>query len=288
MKIMDYYNKIIIERKLREFLEEDCNFADVSASVIPKDIEITAKIFAKSKGYFSGEEEIKILFNILNVSTDVLRRDGEKVKNGDILISLKGKARDILLGERIGLNLLTHMCAITSTTKKFVNMVHDSGKKVRIACTRKTIPGMRIFEKRAVILGGGDSHRFSLDDMILLKDTHLKYYKGRVDTLLKETKERASFSKKIEIEIEKVQDVLIAAQNGADIIMLDNMTLDQVQEAINLLKNNNLRNKVLIEVSGGISEDNISEYLKAEPDIISIGQLTQFPSERVDLSLRFD
>jgi len=173
-------------------------------------------------------------------------------------------------------------------TRKFVNLIKDSGKNVKIAATRKTIPGLRIFEKRAVELGGGDTHRFSLDDMILLKDTHLRYYNGDIARLLKDVKEKASFSKKIEIEVEKVEDILIAAQNGADIIMLDNMNPDQVEDAISILKKHDLRDKVLIEISGGINSENIMDYIIAEPDVISTSQLTQFPSEKVDLSLRFD
>ncbi|MFX1596467.1 MAG: carboxylating nicotinate-nucleotide diphosphorylase, partial [Promethearchaeota archaeon] len=248
----------------------------------------TAKIFAKSAGYVSGLKELKILYDILNVFSSSKKKDGEEVKNGDIIIELTGNARDILLGERTGLNLITHMSAITTTSRKFVKIIKDSGKKVKIACTRKTNPGIRIFEKRAAELGLADVHRFSLDDMILLKDTHLRYYKGDIVNLLNDTKNKSSFTKKIEIEIENVEDILIAAKNGADIVMLDNMTPDQVEDAINLLKKNNLRDKVIVEVSGGITQENIVDYLLSEPDIISSSLLTQFPSERVDFSLRFD
>jgi len=282
------YNKIVIEKKLREFLEEDCCFFDVSTINIPEDAEVSAKIIAKSSGYVSGLEELKILFDILNVSTNFLKKDGKKVKKGEVVVELKGNARNILLGERVGLNLVTHMSAITTTTRKFVKIIDESGKKVKIACTRKTLPGLRIFEKKAVILGGGDPHRFSLDDMILLKDTHLRYYNGDVGKLLKEVKDVASFSKKIEIEVEKPNDALVAAESGADIIMLDNMSPDQVEDVIKLLKDHNLRENIIIEISGGINEDNIVDYLISSPDIISTSELTQFPSEKVDLSLRFD
>ncbi|MFX1337197.1 MAG: carboxylating nicotinate-nucleotide diphosphorylase [Promethearchaeota archaeon] len=282
------YNKIVIEKKLRDFLEEDCNFIDVSTINIPEDAEVSAKIIAKSSGFISGLEELKILFDMLNVSTKFLKKDGKKVKKGEIVVELKGSAINILLGERVGLNLITHMSAITTTTRKFVKIIDESGKKVKIACTRKTLPGLRIFEKKAVTLGGGDPHRFSLDDMILLKDTHLRYYKGDVGELLNHVKETASFSKKIEIEVEKPDDALVAAQNGADIIMLDNMTPDQVEDVMKLLKEQNLRENIIIEISGGINEDNIVDYLISSPDIISTSELTQFPSEKLDLSLRFD
>ena len=285
------YNKIIIEKKIREFLEEDCNFVDISSICIPEDANTSAKIIAKCNGYISGLEEIKILFNILNVSVELLKKDGEIFKKGEILAKMNGYVRDILMGERIGLNLLTHMSSITTTTHKYVEKINKTGKTVKIACTRKTLPGLRIFEKKAVSLAGelADTHRFSLDDMILLKDTHLRYYNGDIKKLLKDVRNKASFTKKIEIEIENVDDVLIAAENGADIIMLDNMTPDQVKNAVHLLKKNNLRESVLIEVSGGINLDNIVKYLNNDaPDIISSSELTQFPSEHIDLSLRFD
>lgn len=284
---MSYYNRFIIQRKLKEFIEEDCNFADVSSSVIPENAESTAKIITKSEGWISGLEELKMLFSLLHVSIVLNKSDGQQFKEGDVIAELQGKTRDILLGERVGLNIITHMSAITSTTRKFVEIIANSGKNVKIACTRKTTPGIRIFEKKAVEIGGGDTHRFSLDDF-LLKDTHLKYYKGDVEMLLNEVKPKASFTKKIEIEVEKVEDVLIAAQNGADIIMLDNFSPDEVEDAINLLKKNSLREKVIVEVSGGITPDNLVDFLLPEPNIVSSGHLTQFPSEKVDFSLRFD
>lgn len=284
---MSNYNRFTIERKLKAFIEEDCNFTDVSSSVIPEKAESIAKIIAKSEGYISGLEELKMLFGLLHVSLALNKVDGQQFKEGDVIAELQGKTRDILLGERVGLNIITHMSAITSTTKKFVEIIANSGKNVKIACTRKTTPGIRIFEKKAVEIGGGDTHRFSLDDF-LLKDTHLRYYNGDIEKLLSDVKRKASFTKKIEIEVENVKDVLIAAQNGADIIMFDNFTPDEVEDAINLLKKNDLREKVIIEVSGGITPDNLVDFLLPEPNIVSSGLLTQFPSEQVDFSLRFD
>jgi nicotinate-nucleotide pyrophosphorylase (carboxylating) len=284
---MSHYNRFVIQRKLKEFIEEDCNFADVSSSTIPEDAQTTAKIFAKSEGSISGLEELRMLYDLLNVSIVLKKEDGEKFKEGDIIAEIRGKTRDILLGERIGLNLITHMSAITSTTNKFVEIIKNTGRSVKIACTRKTTPGLRIFEKKAVEIGGGDTHRFSLDEF-LLKDTHLRYYDGNVEELLKDVKKKASFAKKIEIEVESIDDMLIAAKNKADIIMLDNFNPDQIQDAINVLKKNSLRDKVIIEVSGGITPENVVDYLLSEPDIISSGQLTQFPSEQVDFTLRFD
>lgn len=251
------FNNLILERKIREFLEEDCHFSDISSSIIPENAISTAKIITKSSGYISGLEELNLIYNILNVSVKIVKKDGDRVKKGDVLAHLKGETQSILFGERTALNLLSHMSAITTTTRKYVEIIKNSGKAVKIACTRKTLPGLRIFEKKAVFLGGGETHRFSLDDMILLKDTHLKYYSGNIEEMMIEIKKTASFTKKIELEIERVEDVLIAAKCGADIIMLDNMNPDQVEDAISTLKRNKVRGMVIVEVSGGITLDNI-------------------------------
>jgi len=282
------YNRILIKEKLKKFLIEDNSFIDVSSNAIPKESVSSATIIAKSDGYLSGLEELGILYQLLNVKVIRNKEDGDQIHNGDIFAKIDGESRNILLGERVGLNLMSHMSAITSTTRKFVKIIEDSGKNVKIACTRKTLPGLRLFEKKAVELGGGDTHRFSLDDMVLLKSPHLKFYKGDIVKLLKDVKSRVSFTKKIEIEIENVSDVLIAVKNKADIIMLDNMNPDKVQDAINLLKQEKLRNQVIIEVSGNITQENIFDYLISEPDVISTSVLTQKPTEFVDYSLRFD
>ncbi|NHJ20521.1 MAG: carboxylating nicotinate-nucleotide diphosphorylase [Candidatus Lokiarchaeota archaeon] len=282
------YNRILMEKKLKEYLIEDNAFIDISSKSIPKDSTTNAKIIAKSDGFLAGLEELETLFHLLDVNITPKKKDGDEIFTGDIIAELTGRTIDILLGERVGLNLLSHMSAISTTTRRFVKIIEESGKNVKIACTRKTLPGLRIFEKKAVDIGKGDTHRFNLDDMILLKSTHLKYYNGNVAELLKYTKRNASFTKKIEIELEKVNDVISAAENGADIIMLDNMNPDNVQDAINLLKQHNLRDQVIIEVSGNITQENIVDYLISGPDIISTSILTQKPTEFVDISLQFE
>jgi len=224
----------------------------------------------------------------LNIEISLLKNDGDKISKNDIIFELSGNARDILASERVSLNILTRMSAITTSTKDFLNAVKKLKKKTIIACTRKTTPGFRIFEKRAVKLGGGDTHRFGLDDMVLIKDTHRKYYAGDIKKILKKSQQLASFSKKIEIEVENVEDAIIAAKNGADIIMLDNMNPSEIEEAIKKLETNNLRKKIMLEASGGINRDNIEEYIKSGVDIISLGVLTQFPHKQIDLSLEFD
>jgi nicotinate-nucleotide pyrophosphorylase (carboxylating) len=282
------YNRILIKERLKEFLIEDNSFIDVSSNSIPNESVSSAKIITKSDGYLSGLEELEILYQLLNVTVSSDKVDGVQIHKGDIVAKINGRSRNILLGERLGLNLMSHMSAITTTTRKFVKIIEDSGKNVKIACTRKTLPGLRMFEKKAVNLGGGDTHRFNLDDMVLLKSTHLRFYEGNIVKLLNDMKSRVSFTKKIEIEVENVNDVIIAVKNRADIIMLDNMKPDKVQDAINLLKQEKLRNHVIVEVSGNITQENIFDYLISEPDVISTSVLTQKPTEFVDYSLRFD
>ena len=152
-----------------------------------------------------------------------------------------------------------------------------------IAATRKTAPGLRYFDKRAIVVGGGDPHRFRLDDQILIKDNHIAIA-GDIENALKRVRSSASFSKKVEIEVKTFNQAVKAARLGADIIMLDNMTVDEAREVINTLRRLRLRDKVLIEISGGVKEENIVEYAELKPDIISIGELTH-SVKSIDMSL---
>jgi len=177
------------------------------------------------------------------------------------------------MAERTLLNILMRMCGIATATRRLVRKVEEAGFKVRIAATRKTAPGLRYFDKRAVVVGGGDPHRFRLDDAILIKDNHVALV-GDVEEAVRRARSATSFTKKIEIEVQTSEDAVKAAQAGADIIMLDNMTAEEVEKTIDALKHRKLRDRVLIEVSGGIVEENILSYAKAGPDIISTGAIT--------------
>jgi nicotinate-nucleotide pyrophosphorylase (carboxylating) len=178
------------------------------------------------------------------------------------------------------------MSGVATATDQLVQLAHKQGRQVRIAATRKTLPGLRYFEKRAVELGGGDTHRLRLDDMILIKDNHLEVV-GSVDTAVKTAKLHASFTKKIEIEVTKPSDAVKAAQAGADIILLDNMPPEIVQETVGLLRKKKLRDKVLLEVSGGINIENIGEYLRTGIDIVSVGRITS-SAHSIDMSFELE
>ena len=274
----------IIEEKLRSFLKEDLGQGDVTTHLlIPEKVMVQAEIIAKETGVAAGIEEALILLESLGIKAKPLVKDGQKIAKGKVLIEIEGNAKNILASERTVLNLLARMSGIATFTNKIVRKIRKAGYKTVIACTRKTAPGLEYFDKKAVLLGGGDTHRLHLDDMILIKDNHIAIV-GNVKEAVKLAKKQASFSKKIEVEVSDVNEAIEAAKAGADIIMLDNFTPEKVKDAINRLKKENLRDKVLIEASGGINEKNIVNFAAAGVDIISLGALTH-SAKALDISL---
>ena len=255
---------------LLRFLEEDAPFGDVtSEAVIPEDLEAEAVIIAKQDGVIAGLEEAKALFEHFDVKVELKAKDGDEVKKGDVVIELRGNARSILLVERTALNIIGRMSGIATQVRRLMKKVRAVNPNVRIAGTRKTL--LKPLDKRAILLGGGESHRFSLSDAILIKDNHLALVP------LEEAIKRAkafSIYKVVEVEVESLEDALKAAKAGADIIMLDNMTPEQIEEVLEALKREGLRERVKIEVSGGITEENIESYAKLDIDVISLGALT--------------
>jgi nicotinate-nucleotide pyrophosphorylase (carboxylating) len=181
------------------------------------------------------------------------------------------------------LNLLSRMSGIATTTRGLTEKLKKVNATAKIAATRKTAPGLLYFDKKAVFIGGGDTHRLHLDDMILVKDNHIAVA-GSIENAVKRAKQKASFSKKIEVEISRVTDVLKAAETGADIIMLDNFSPKQIKEAVELLKKAGFFGKILLEASGDITVENILEYAATQVDIISLGELTH-SARALDMSL---
>jgi nicotinate-nucleotide pyrophosphorylase (carboxylating) len=165
------------------------------------------------------------------------------------------------------------MSGIATTTKRLTEKLRKTHAKAKIAATRKTAPGLLYFDKKAVLIGGGDPHRLNLSDMVLVKDNHIAVA-GSIENAVKNAKQNASFSKKIEVEVARVTDVLKAAEAGADIIMFDNFSPKQIKEAVGLLKKAGFLGKILLEASGGITADNLLDYAAAQVDIISMGELT--------------
>lgn len=266
--------KKILEKRLLEMLAEDIGQGDITtALLVPEECIAEAEIIAKEEGVVAGIEEAKILLEILGLKFEALVSDGKQIKPRQVLMKISGEARTILAAERTLLNILSRMSGIATATRKIVEKIQRAGYKAKIACTRKTAPGLLYFDKKAVLIGGGDTHRFHLDDMILIKDNHIAIA-GGVEEAVKTAKEKASFSKKIEVEVTTVNDALKAAEAGADIIMLDNFSPEQVEEAVKLLKKAGFYGRVILEASGGITADNILEYASKGVNVISLGEIT--------------
>jgi nicotinate-nucleotide pyrophosphorylase (carboxylating) len=256
---------------LLRFIDEDAPQGDATSDAIIPDIVCNAVIRAEQDGTIAGLEEATALFTHFGVQVRQHVADGSSVKSGEILVSLSGKALMILLVERTALNIIGRMSGIATQTKKMSDRVKAASPRCRVAGTRKTCPGFRALDKKAVILGGGDPHRATLSDGILIKDNHLVLvpFSEAIHAAKKSTQ-----YKKIEIEVETTDDAVAAAQAGADIIMLDNMKPDKIRETIAALQRECLRDKVIIELSGGIDEKTIGTYADLGADVISMGALT--------------
>lgn len=268
-------------------LEEDEGFSDITSNaLIDKDYNVSGQIISKDTGIAAGMDIVYDLFDNKGVEVTKLVEDGTLINKGDVLFELLGNARDILLLERTALNISMRMSGVATSTYNIIKKVQDINPNIRIAGTRKTSPAFAKFDKEAISIGGGDTHRFALDDMVLIKDNHIATV-GSVEEALKRAIENTSFTKKIEIEVENIDDAVLVAQMGADIIMLDNFNPDDISECLNKLEELGLRDNVLIEVSGGITKDNILDYAGLNIDIISLGALTH-STRSLDFSLRID
>lgn len=274
LMIINHNYRDIMRDIIEYMIKEDCGFGDITSNtLIPVDKIFEARLKSKEDGVLAGIEIIKNLVSDYGIDIISSMNDGDKIKKGDLLLEIKGNARTILLLERTMLNLLMWMSGVATATNNVVEKVKKINPNIRVAGTRKTSPALQKFDKVAISIGGGDTHRFALDDMVLIKDNHIAVV-GSVKEALLLAKSKVSFSKKIEIEVENLSDALIACENGADIVMLDNMGPSEVIEVLTVLDDKNLRNNILIEVSGGINEDNILDYAECDVDIISLGSLT--------------
>lgn len=216
----------------------------------------------------------------------VLVKDGDVVKNGCKVMTIKGRTTSILKAERTALNLIMRMSGIATDTKKFVDIVRTVSKDIRITGTRKTAPGLRFFDKKSIELGGGYAHRNTLDEMILIKDNHLAVTNS-IREAISMASQKAGKNIMIECEVSDTKSSVEAIKSGADIIMLDNFSPQQAQETISYLKKSGLRKKISVEISGGVNLSNIKEYAYALPDMISIGSLTH-SSKSVDFSMEME
>ncbi|MBQ6344551.1 MAG: carboxylating nicotinate-nucleotide diphosphorylase [Methanobrevibacter sp.] len=273
-----------MDRIIEYMLAEDEGFGDITSNaVVDEDKEVDAQIVSKDTGILAGINIIKDLFDEYGVVISSCMEEGSEISPKDVLISLRGNARTILLLERTALNLLMRMSGVASAANHYVDLVKDYD--IRVAGTRKTSPAIGKFDKYALNVGGADTHRFGLDDMVLIKDNHIAVCGTPLDALLK-AKANTSFSKKIEIEVETLDDAVECVKNGADIVMLDNLSPAEVSEVIDKLNDLNIRQNSLIEVSGGITDKTIVDYAKLGVDIVSIGALTH-SSRSLNFSMKF-
>ncbi len=256
---------------LLEFIREDAPWGDVTSATVVPDVVCRAMVCANDSGVIAGLAEARALFEHFGVRVRARFVDGRTVTPGDLLLELDGPARAILLVERTALNIIGRMSGIATRTREAVETVQQVAPGVRVAATRKTAPGLRVLDKKAVVLGGGDPHRYSLSDMVLIKDNHLALVP--LAEAVRKAKARALY-RMVEVEVETVEDAITAADAGADSILLDNMTPDRIRATVEALTRAGLREQVTLEVSGGISGDNLARYAATGIDLISMGALT--------------
>jgi nicotinate-nucleotide pyrophosphorylase (carboxylating) len=284
------FRNYLDERKaLLNFLREDIGRGDITSnSVLKPNLLASSTILCKDseQAVVAGLREVGIVFDLCKCSCKSLVDEGSIVSHGNEVMKIKGRARDILKAERTALNLLMRMSGIATETKKFVEVVKKISKDIEIAGTRKTAPGLRSFDKKAIKIGGGRTHRNSLDEMVLIKDNHL-VLTGSIRESISSAKKLVGNNIKVECEVTDLQSAIEAINYGADIIMLDNFSPQEVENAIRVLKELGLRQKCLLEISGGISLANVSQFAKSNPDIISVGSLTH-SVKSVDFSLEVD
>lgn len=269
--------------KIRGYLAEDIGSGDITSElVVPRDRKAKGRIIAKEKCVLAGAAEASEVFGELGAKPVVKRRDGSAVGKNETVMTVSGPARALLSGERLALNFLMRMSGIATVTREMTDRCRKINPEIRVAATRKTVPGFREFEKRAVALGGGDPHRFGLDDAILIKDNHIRVAGGVSEAM--RLARGSSFTKKVEIEVESRKDAFAALEAGADIVMLDNFRPEEARKLYRALKER--RPDIIVEVSGGIRPENIERYADAA-DIISVGWITH-SVRSVDFSMHIE
>lgn len=253
-----------VEEHVKNALQEDIGFGDVTTeSIISEDKIFEAKLTSRVEGIVCGLEVFKTVFKILSdkVEVNLLFKDGDKITKGDVLAKIKGPAKYILLGERVSLNYIQRMSGIATETRKYQDAIGEFPCK--IVDTRKTTPNFRSFEKYAVKCGGGALHRFNLSDCAMIKDNHIQVA-GGITNAVKMVKANLSHAHKIELECDNLEQVKEALPLGVDIIMLDNMSLEQMKEAVTLINH-----KAIVEASGNVSLNTVRSIAECGVDIIS-------------------
>ena len=272
--------KMQADQLIRMALQEDITSEDVSTNaVMPTEVKGTVDLIAKEDGIIAGLDVYARVFQMLDEKTEIdfKCKDGDEVKKGELMATLTGDIRVLLSGERVALNYLQRMSGIATYTRQVAKLLE--GSKVTLLDTRKTTPNCRVFEKYAVRVGGGCNHRYNLSDGVLLKDNHIGAA-GSITKAITMAKEDAPFVRKIEIEVETLEQVKEAVEAGADIIMLDNMTPEVMKQAVELIDG-----RAQTECSGNITKENIARIREIGVDFVSSGALTH-SAPILDISMK--
>lgn len=272
--------KMQADQLIRMALQEDITSEDVSTNaVMPTEVKGTVDLIAKEDGIIAGLDVYARVFQMLDEKTEIdfKCKDGDEVKKGELMATLTGDIRVLLSGERVALNYLQRMSGIATYTRQVAKLLE--GSKVTLLDTRKTTPNCRVFEKYAVRVGGGCNHRYNLSDGVLLKDNHIGVA-GSITKAITMAKEYAPFVRKIEIEVETLEQVKEAVEAGADIIMLDNMTPEVMKQAVELIDG-----RAQTECSGNITKENIARIREIGVDFVSSGALTH-SAPILDISMK--
>jgi nicotinate-nucleotide pyrophosphorylase (carboxylating) len=278
---------LIRRNLLLSYLEEDLGSGDItSEALIPSDFYAEAEVLCKGTSenvVICGVEEACIVLEICGCHTTRLLEDGSIVTGNRQVIAVKGNARAILKAERTALNLLMRMSGVATESRKYDVLLRKIGVKTVITATRKTSPGMRLLDKKAVTIGGGNPHRIGLYDRILIKDNHIAVV-GNASECVRKARKQVGKNHEIECEVRSEEELISVVRAGADIVMLDNFSLDNAKAALSKLRELGLRNRVLVEISGGINESNFQNFAQLNPDFISVGSLTH-SARAVDFSM---
>ncbi|WP_368293564.1 carboxylating nicotinate-nucleotide diphosphorylase [Dehalobacter sp. TBBPA1] len=269
------------EELIERALKEDIGTGDLSTLIIPEDYQSEARIYAKAHGIICGLFIAEMTFKKIDPYIDVQMQveDGDSIGPGTLIMKINGSLAGILQAERTVLNFIQHLSGISSITRRFVELVSDLG--VKVTDTRKTMPGMRNLQKYAVRVGGGTNHRFGLYDAVMLKDNHLDAI-GKLAEAVQKIKTKVGHMVKIEVECETLEQVREAVLSGVDVIMLDNMSLQDMKTAVQYINH-----RVVVEASGGVREDTVRQIAETGVDIISVGRLTH-SVEAIDFSMVVD
>ena len=278
MNLPQFITDEIIERALRE----DINYVDAATDYLLDDDDVsTARFVAKASGILCGIDIAVRVFEMLDkdVKVQINIKDGGKVEKGDVIAVVTGKTKAILKAERTSLNILQHMSGIATETAKYAECC--KGTRAHVTETRKTLPGLRAIEKYAVTVGGGKNHRYNLSDGAMLKDNHIDAY-GSITKAVEDLRSRMGHMIKIEVEVRNEEELREALSCNADVIMLDNMTCEQMKKCVEIADG-----KAVLEASGNVTLDNMAEVAATGVDIVSVGALTH-SVKAFDISLRID